>query len=123
MSASRRAEPQRSPTGPEVANGFQTSRPNRLAGEDSWKPEVPEDAEVAEPGHRGDAVPCEGEHDERVRAADRCVRVWEVDAEGGLSVGSCGDEPERCAAADCSVAQERSDCRMALVLVGLRRHS
>ena len=45
-----------------------------------------EDAEVAEPGHRGDAVAFEREHDERVRATDRRVRVWEIGAEGGLPV-------------------------------------
>jgi hypothetical protein len=43
--------------------------------------------------------------------------------EGGLSVGSYRDEPEQRAALDFSVAHERGDRRVALVLVGKGRHS
>src|SRR5262249_33457892 len=87
----------------------------------SWQAEVREQAPVAEPGDCGDAVALQREHHQPLGSHDRCLRVADVAAERGLTVGTRGYEPE---AADnaLAVAEEPGDRLPALVLEGLGRH-
>jgi hypothetical protein len=84
--------------------------------------EVGEEAAVEEPGDGRDAVALQREHQQSVRAGDHRVRVRQLAAERGLTVGPRRHEPEGNAAHARSVAQEPGDGRGALVLVGLGRH-
>src|SRR6266545_1303043 len=82
------------------------------------EPEVGEEAAVDEPGDGRDAVALQGEYQQPVGAGDRRLRVRQVAAERGLTVGPRHHEPEGNAAHARSVAQEPGDGRGALVLVG-----
>jgi hypothetical protein len=55
-------------------------------------------------------------------ARDLASRAREVAAEGGLTVGPRGDEPERPVVARITDAEEVFDCLGRLVLVGIGRH-
>ena len=70
----------------------------------------------------GDLAAGEGEYEQPVRARDLGSWAREVAAEGGLTVGARGDEPQRPVVACTADAEEVLDCPGALVLVGVGRH-
>ena len=69
--------------------------------------ELREDAGVGEPGDRGYPVALEREDEQRVRSRDLRLCIRQVAPEGGLAVRTRRHQPQRRAAPDLAVAQER----------------
>ena len=79
-----------------------------------------EQASLAEPGDRGEAVTFEREHHQSVRAGDRRLSVRDVAAECGLTVGSRGNEHLPARAAARQMLEQRSGVIIFLTAVPAR---
>lgn len=81
----------------------------------SGEPEGRQDAVVEEAGDGGDLVAFEGQHDQSVGSCDRALRVFLVEAEGGLGVRAGGDELEASVVGEYAGGEESRDLVVALV--------